>query len=80
MLAKNALVLSKTFRTSTDLFKDQFNLLQLFYGDILEGTFDECCVSPKEGDEHSPSFFSQGYCPYPTIFAALHPADKALLV
>jgi hypothetical protein len=74
-----AVVFSKTFRTLTDLFKDQLNLLQLFYRDTLEGTFAECCVSAKEWDEHLPTFFSQGLCPYPTIFTALHPADKVLL-
>jgi hypothetical protein len=74
------LVFSKTFRTFTDLFKDEFDFLQLFYRDVLEGTFDECRMSAKERDEHSASFFSQGDCPDPTILGALCPADKTLVV
>ena len=75
-----ALLFGKIFRTFTDLLEHQFKPLEFFQRDILEGTFDECCVSAKERDEHLPSFFSQRHCPYPTIFAALYAADKALRV
>jgi hypothetical protein len=47
----------KIFRTFTDLLKHHFKLLQLFWGDILERTFDGRRVPAKERDEHLPSFF-----------------------
>jgi len=49
----------KIFRTFTDLLKHHFKLLQLFWGDILERTFDGRRVPAKERDEHLPPFFSQ---------------------
>ena len=38
----------KIFRTFTDLLKHHFKLLQLFWGDILERTFDGRRVPAKE--------------------------------
>jgi hypothetical protein len=72
-------LLGKTFSAFTDLLKDPFQLLHLFWRDILEGTFDECCMPTKEREECLPPFFSQRHGSYPTIFAALYAADKSLL-
>ena len=75
-----ALLFGKTFRTFTDLLKQHFQLLQLFGRDILEGTFDDCCVSEKERDEHLASCFRQRDGSDPPILAALYPTDKPLFV
>jgi len=53
-MLRMALLFSKTFGTFTDLLKHHFKLLQLFCGDILEGTFNENGVSAKEGEEQFP--------------------------
>ena len=70
----------KSLSAFTDLLKQPFELLHLFERDILEGTFDQCCMSTKERDEHLPSFLSQRHGPHPTILAALYAAHKALLI
>src|SRR5690348_10694106 len=50
-------LLGKAFSAFTYLLKHPFQLLHLFWRDILEGTFNECRVSAKERDEHFPPFF-----------------------
>lgn len=74
------LLFGKTFCTFTDLLKYQFNLLQFFGRDIMEGTFDERNVPTKKRDKHLPSFFSQGHRSDPPIGAALDTGDEPLLV
>jgi hypothetical protein len=44
----------KTFGAFTDLLKYSFKLLQLFWRDVLERTFDECPVAAEEREEDFP--------------------------
>src|SRR5580692_6189890 len=77
---RTTFLFGETFCTFTDLLKYQFKLLQFFWRDILEGTFDDCRVPAKERDKHLPAFFSQRHGSDPTISAALYATDKPLLV